>query len=192
MPLAGGILQNGYQGGRVWGAALAAGARAYSLFGPTPKAEAAAIGAADRLVKSFRVRNRKTDCLDLIAADMSPQGMYLISDDMPNVGECVLCSFSLRTEDPEYYLFGRVRRVNWHRRATDRLRPGFGVQFLDVPPQELISMHKALKGLPPPLPSQRRQTPPSPPIPAPRPDPYGTFVSRWYRNETGKRLYIRA
>lgn len=137
------------------------------------------------------------DSLDLIAADMSPQGMYLISDEMPNVGECVLCSFSLRTEDPEYYLFGRVRRVNWHRRATDRLRPGFGVQFTDVLPRELISIHSALKGLPPPLPSRRRRQPPPPPIPAPRlakpwEDSNGTFVSRWYQHHRDKRLIIRA
>ena len=42
MPLAGGIEQMGFQCGQVWGAALAAGAQAYQLFGSGPQAEAAA------------------------------------------------------------------------------------------------------------------------------------------------------
>ena len=46
MPLAGGIEQMGYQCGQLWGAALAAGAEAYRLFGPGPRAEAAAVIAA--------------------------------------------------------------------------------------------------------------------------------------------------
>jgi len=35
MPLAGGIMQYGYQCGMIWGATLAAGAQAYRLLGPT-------------------------------------------------------------------------------------------------------------------------------------------------------------
>jgi len=54
MPLAGGIVLHGYQCGMLWGAALAAGAQAYRVFGPGPQAEAAAIVAAQRLVASFR------------------------------------------------------------------------------------------------------------------------------------------
>ena len=38
-PHAGGIMQYGYQCGMLWGAALAAGAQSYRLFGPGPKAE---------------------------------------------------------------------------------------------------------------------------------------------------------
>ena len=69
LPLAGGIEQMGFQCGQVWGAALAAGAQAYQLFGPGPEAEAAAIIAAQRLAESFRTRYRSIDCLDVIDLD---------------------------------------------------------------------------------------------------------------------------
>jgi len=65
MPLAGGINQLGYQCGMLWGAALAAGAQAYRLFGSGPQAETAAIIAAQRLVESFRAQNKHIDCLEI-------------------------------------------------------------------------------------------------------------------------------
>ena len=72
MPLAGGLMQNGYQCGMLWGAALAAGAQAYRLLGPGPQAETEAIVAAQRLVESFRARNKYIDCLEI--TDMNMQG----------------------------------------------------------------------------------------------------------------------
>jgi len=69
MQLAGGLLQNGYQCGMLWGAALAAGARAYQLFGPGPQAEAAAIVAAQRLVETFLARNKHINCGDITNID---------------------------------------------------------------------------------------------------------------------------
>ncbi|MFH1892623.1 MAG: C-GCAxxG-C-C family protein [Candidatus Zixiibacteriota bacterium] len=77
-PLAGGIMQHGYQCGMIWGAALAAGAQAYRLFGPGPQAEAAAILAAQRLVKSFRVRNKHINCLEITDLDKSSSTMQMI------------------------------------------------------------------------------------------------------------------
>jgi hypothetical protein len=68
-PLAGGVEQMGFQCGQVWGAALAAGARAYQLFGPGPQAEAAAVIAAQRLADSFRASYKSTNCLDVIDLD---------------------------------------------------------------------------------------------------------------------------
>jgi hypothetical protein len=68
-PLAGGVEQMGFQCGQVWGAALAAGARAYQLLGPGPEAEAAAVIAAQRLAESFRTSYRSIDCLDVIDLD---------------------------------------------------------------------------------------------------------------------------
>ncbi|MEW5870773.1 MAG: C-GCAxxG-C-C family (seleno)protein [Chloroflexota bacterium] len=65
MSLAGGIMGNGYQCGMLWGAALAAGAQAYRLYGPGPQAEAAAILAAQKLVDSFRARNKEINCLEI-------------------------------------------------------------------------------------------------------------------------------
>ena len=65
MPLAGGIMQYGYQCGMLWGATLAAGAQAYRLLGPGPQAETEAIIAAQRLVESFRARNKHINCLEI-------------------------------------------------------------------------------------------------------------------------------
>lgn len=64
MPLAGGLMQ-GYQCGQLWGAALAAGARAYQLFGPGAQAEMEAVMAAQQLVASFRERFKEINCLEL-------------------------------------------------------------------------------------------------------------------------------
>jgi hypothetical protein len=69
-PLAGGIAQNGYQCGQLWGATLAAGVQAYHLWGAGPKAETMAITAAHRLVKSFRTGNGSINCLELTGLDL--------------------------------------------------------------------------------------------------------------------------
>ncbi|MGV8042550.1 MAG: C-GCAxxG-C-C family (seleno)protein [Thermoanaerobaculaceae bacterium] len=74
---AGGILQHGYQCGMLWGAALAAGAQACRLWGPGPRAEAAAILAARRVVDAFRVRNRHVDCSDITEPGLnSPKRVF--------------------------------------------------------------------------------------------------------------------
>ena len=65
MTLAGGIMGNGYQCGMLWGATLAAGARAYRLFGSGPQAEVAAVVAAQRLVESFRARHKHINCSEI-------------------------------------------------------------------------------------------------------------------------------
>ena len=72
MPLAGGLMQYGYQCGMLWGAALAAGARAYQLLGPGPQAETAAVLASQRLVESFRTQNRYIDCYEITELDWKP------------------------------------------------------------------------------------------------------------------------
>ena len=68
-PLAGGVEQMGFQCGQVWGAALAAGARAYQLFGSGPEAEAAAVIAAQRLAESFRASYKSINCFEVIDLD---------------------------------------------------------------------------------------------------------------------------
>ncbi len=65
IPLAGGIMNQGYQCGMIWGAALAAGAEAYRLHGPGPQAETEAIIAAQGLVESFNVKNNNINCLEI-------------------------------------------------------------------------------------------------------------------------------
>src|SRR5512137_216679 len=69
LPLAGGIEQMGFQCGQLWGAALAAGAQAYQLFGPGPQAEAAAVIAAQRLVEFFHTSYKSINCAEVIELD---------------------------------------------------------------------------------------------------------------------------
>lgn len=64
-PLAGGLVQYGYQCGMLWGATLAAGAQAYRLLGPSPKAETAAITAAQRLAESLAAHYKSINCLEI-------------------------------------------------------------------------------------------------------------------------------
>ena len=69
LPLAGGIEQMGFQCGQLWGAALAAGAQAYRLFGPGAPAEAAAVIAARRLAHSFCGSYKSINCSDVTGLD---------------------------------------------------------------------------------------------------------------------------
>ena len=66
MPLAGGIMQHGYQCGMVWGAAFASGAEAHRRFGAGPLAETKAIVAAKKLIEAFRADNDgHRDCYEI-------------------------------------------------------------------------------------------------------------------------------
>jgi hypothetical protein len=77
-PLAGGLLQNGYQCGMIWGAALAAGAQAHRLYGSGVEAEAAAIHASKRLVETFRARNKHINCLEITELDKSSSATQML------------------------------------------------------------------------------------------------------------------
>ena len=78
MPFAGGIMQHGHQCGMIWGATLAAGAEAYRRHGPGPKAEAAAIHTAQRVVESFRTRHNEINCLEITEIDKSSSTWEMI------------------------------------------------------------------------------------------------------------------
>jgi hypothetical protein len=78
-PLAGGILQHGYQCGMVWGSVLAAGAQAHRLFGTGPQAHAKALVAAGRIVESFRAQNEHLDCLEITGLDKSSSTMQMVT-----------------------------------------------------------------------------------------------------------------
>jgi len=72
-PLAGGMMC-GYQCGMLWGAALAAGARAYRACGKGPQAETRAVLDARRVLETFRARNKHINCRDITGIDLaSPQ-----------------------------------------------------------------------------------------------------------------------
>ncbi|MFC1955402.1 C-GCAxxG-C-C family (seleno)protein [Chloroflexota bacterium] len=85
-PHAGGIMNQGYQCGMLWGAALAAGAQSYRLFGTGSQAEAVSIIAAQRLTESFRNSAGNVNCLEIIHMDLSKKtkdGQSFTS--MPNI-----------------------------------------------------------------------------------------------------------
>jgi hypothetical protein len=63
--LAGGIMTQGYQCGQLWGAALAAGAQAHRLYGPSSQGEAAAVAATQRLVQAFNADYEAINCSEL-------------------------------------------------------------------------------------------------------------------------------
>ncbi|MBK9093316.1 MAG: C-GCAxxG-C-C family protein [Anaerolineae bacterium] len=65
MPLAGGIMGNGYQCGMLWGGALAAGAQAYRLYGAGARAEVEALLAAQSLVSAFQARAKDINCAEI-------------------------------------------------------------------------------------------------------------------------------
>jgi hypothetical protein len=60
-PLAGGIANQGYQCGMLWGMTMAAGAKAYRTYGPGAEAETAALITAQQLVPTFRGCNKNKD-----------------------------------------------------------------------------------------------------------------------------------
>lgn len=70
-------MQHGYQCGMIWGSALAAGARAYHLFGTGTQAETGAIMASQRLVESFRILNKHTDCIEITGIDKSSSALQM-------------------------------------------------------------------------------------------------------------------
>jgi len=68
-PLAGGILQHGYQCGMLWGSAMAVGAEAFRRIDNTDKAIALAIIATQNVMESFKVKTGSHDCIDITNTD---------------------------------------------------------------------------------------------------------------------------
>jgi len=77
-PLAGGIMQHGYQCGMIWGASLAAGAQAYRLFGAGSQTEVKAIAATQKIIESFRAINNNINCYEITGIDKSSSAMQMI------------------------------------------------------------------------------------------------------------------
>ncbi len=96
MPFAGGIMQHGYQCGMIWGATLAAGARAHRLLGDGPQAEARAVVAAGRLVEAFRAIGGKTDCFDITGTDGSSSTLQMITHFLVKGGTIGCCRMAAR------------------------------------------------------------------------------------------------
>jgi len=70
-PLAGGILQQGYQCGMLWGASMAVGAEAYRRAENKPQAIVMAIKATQYILESFVDRTESVNCEDITNTDFS-------------------------------------------------------------------------------------------------------------------------
>ena len=62
----------------VWGAALAAGAQAYQVFGPGPQGETRAIIASQRIIESFSACFKHFNCLEITELDKSSSVVDMI------------------------------------------------------------------------------------------------------------------
>tara|TARA_R110002096_G_scaffold323145_1_gene517281 strand:+ start:6900 stop:7748 length:849 start_codon:yes stop_codon:yes gene_type:complete len=70
-PLAGGIMNQGYQCGMLWGAALAVGAESYRKHKNPEKAIAIAVTATQRIMESFVKQSGAIDCKEIIGYDLT-------------------------------------------------------------------------------------------------------------------------
>ncbi len=70
-PLAGGIMQEGYQCGMLWGSALAVGAESFRRSDDRGKATGMAITATQHIMKSFSNRTKSVNCRDITNADFT-------------------------------------------------------------------------------------------------------------------------
>lgn len=70
-PLAGGILNQGYQCGMLWGAALAVGAESYRRHKDLEKSTVVAVNATQHIIESFVKRSGTTNCKDIIGYDLT-------------------------------------------------------------------------------------------------------------------------
>lgn len=70
-PLAGGIVQQGYQCGMLWGASFAVGAESFRRCSDRGQAIATSITATQHIMKSFLSRAKSIECLDITNCDFS-------------------------------------------------------------------------------------------------------------------------
>ena len=70
-PLAGGILQQGYQCGMLWGASFALGAESFRRCGDRSRAIGMTIKATQHMMESFINRAKSADCEDITSCDWS-------------------------------------------------------------------------------------------------------------------------
>jgi len=119
MPFAGGIMQYGFQCGMLWGVTLAAGAQAYRRYGVGPQAETHAIHAAQRLLESFRARNKSGNCVDITHINKSSSPMDMLFHFLIKGGA-----------------IGCFRMAaNYAPIAFDGINTVFSEELTDVPPQ---------------------------------------------------------
>jgi len=80
-PLAGGIMQQGYQCGMLWGSSMAIGAESYRRCGNCDQAVGLAIVATRQVMASFLKKAKSPDCFEITKADFTKKygiAKYLI------------------------------------------------------------------------------------------------------------------
>ena len=70
-PLAGGIMNGGYQCGMLWGATLAVGSESYRRNNNLDKAINVAIGATQNIMESFVKKTNTVNCKEIIGYDLN-------------------------------------------------------------------------------------------------------------------------
>ena len=70
-PMAGGILQQGYQCGMLWGASMAVGTELYRKYGDVDQAVGQTIRTTQHLMRSFLKRTETVDCYEITNCDFS-------------------------------------------------------------------------------------------------------------------------
>ena len=77
-PLAGGIMQYGYQCGMIWGASLAAGAYAYQHHDRKNEAQIMALLTASKLVDTYRTMKEEIDCYNITNINKSSSKLKML------------------------------------------------------------------------------------------------------------------
>lgn len=117
--LAGGILQQGYQCGMLWGASMAVGAEAHRRHKDPGKATGVAILATQRIMQSFENRTSSIECEDITQTDFQNKrsfARYMLS------GKFVSC----------FRLSGK-----WAPEAMDAAEEGLAVDPADLPEKSM-------------------------------------------------------
>ncbi len=76
-PLAGGIYQQGYQCGMLWGSSLAVGAESFRRHDDRDKAIGVAITATQHIMESFSKRAKSVNCRDIINTDFTGKFVFI-------------------------------------------------------------------------------------------------------------------
>lgn len=118
-PLAGGILQQGYQCGMLWGASMAVGAEAFRRNPKPGEATGLAILATQQVMKSFVNRTDSIECEDIAQVDFTNRKSFI---KYMLKGKFVNC----------LKLAGR-----WAPEALDAANEGFAQEGTDLPKRSL-------------------------------------------------------
>jgi len=126
-PLAGGILQQGYQCGMLWGASMAVGAEALRRTKNPNQATGLSILATQQLMESFVDRTESIECEDITQTDFQNKrsfAKYMLS------GKFVNC----------FFLAGK-----WAPEALDAAYAGLGQDLNDLPQQSMSCASEVLR-----------------------------------------------